>query len=595
MFKVKSIYEYTSSHEDDLAFPVGQIITVTAEEDADWYAGEYVDDAGVKQEGIFPMNFVEKFEPTAPPRPTRTRTKKEAEPAAAPEVAAAAASSPLSPKLPDLEPEEAPQAASATSPTQTSAAPPPAPAAAPEAPVPKPQERASSPPPPKPAEVPVPKQAPAQSKPSGPPPVSEKPTSSSFKDRIAAFNKPAAPPVTPYKPSSLGSGSSGFIKKPFVAPPPSRSAYVPPTRDVPVAKVYRRDEDPEIKEREAENMETAEKAGLVPGASTEGEDGEDQPKPMSLKERLALLQKQQMEAAQRHADSVAKKEKPKRPPKKRMESQEGRDDAGESGMSPLERRDTESSSGRKPSIDEHPPRPAHTHRRKSSKGPEPRDGNEADMSGAGDTTEDQGDLTEREDSDERSRHVATAAKQDDDNLDEEEENDEEDEEEEDDVDPEIRRKEELRARMARIAGGMSGMAGIFGGPMPGSAAPAPPRKKKSVAEKQTAETSEDLPSPGHAPPVPMMVALPGMARTKSAEEKPQEELSQEPEPEEESETETPYQENAPPSCEYDPAVHTLISVTNTMAVPARDTTGPPPPIPGGRPAPPPIPTDGMCL
>jgi len=552
MFKVKSIYEYTSGHEDDLAFPIGQIITVTAEEDADWYAGEYVDDAGVKQEGIFPMNFVEKFEPTAPPRPTRTRTKNTEQPVAS--EAAVVASSPLSPKLPDLEPEEAVEAAKATSPTQTSAAPAPAPAPAPEPA--RAQERtvvASAPPPaPKPAEAPAassapaPKPAPTQSKPSGPPPVSEKPTTSSFKDRIAAFNKPAAPPVAPFKPNALGSGS-GFIKKPFVAPPPSRNAYIPPTRDVPVAKVYRRDEDPEIREREAENMETAERAGLVPGASAEGDDGEDQPKPMSLKERLALLQKQQMEAAQRHADSAAKKEKPKRPPKKRMESQESREDVENAIPSPPERRDTESS-GRKPSIDEqHPPRPAHTHRRKSSKGPEPRDGNEADMSGAGDTTEDQGDLTEREDSDERSKHVATTAKQDDEDLDEEEENDEEDEDE----DPEVRRKEELRARMARIAGGMTGMAGIFGGPMPGSGAPAPPRKKKSVAEKQATETAEDASSPGgHAPPVPMMMALPGMSRTKSSEERPQEELTEEPELDEESETETPYQENAPPACEY---------------------------------------------
>src|SRR5262249_19206765 len=151
-----------------------------------------------------------------------------------------------------------------------------------------------------------------QAKPSGPPPpVSEKPTSNSFKDRIAAFNKSAAPPIAPFKPGGLSSG--GFIKKPFVAPPPSRNAYVPPPpRDVPVAKVYRRDEDPEIKEREAENQETAEKAGLIPGAPSHEAESEDQPKPLSLKERMALLQKQQMEQAQRHADAAAKKEKPKR-------------------------------------------------------------------------------------------------------------------------------------------------------------------------------------------------------------------------------------------------------------------------------------------
>ena len=93
-FKVKAIYEYNSPHEDDLKFPIGQVITVTEEEDAEWYAGEYVDDAGRKQEGIFPRNFVEKYEPTAPPRPTRTRTKKD------PEPEASAAISPASPTLP---------------------------------------------------------------------------------------------------------------------------------------------------------------------------------------------------------------------------------------------------------------------------------------------------------------------------------------------------------------------------------------------------------------------------------------------------------------------------------------------------------------
>ena len=32
-FRVKAVYEYTSPHEDDLNFPVGQIITVNEQED----------------------------------------------------------------------------------------------------------------------------------------------------------------------------------------------------------------------------------------------------------------------------------------------------------------------------------------------------------------------------------------------------------------------------------------------------------------------------------------------------------------------------------------------------------------------------------
>jgi hypothetical protein len=569
MFKVKAIYEYNSGHDDDLRFNVGQIITVTEEEDADWYAGEYVDESGVKQEGIFPRNFVEKYEPTAPPRPTRTRTKNHLEQQSGASESTAPAAAPLqSPKLPAYEPEQEEHVQAPTE-TRTAAAPPPEPAAAPEPtarksvevksppaalkpapaqPAPAPQPAVTSPPPAKPTNT--------QSRPAGPPPVSEKP--SSFKDRIAAFNKTAAPPIAPFKPSGLGAGGSGFIKKPFVAPPPSRNSYVPPVQNAPVAKVYRRDEDPEIKEREAETQESAEKAGLVPGShSTEAAAGaEDEPKPLSLKERLALLQKQQMEAAQRHADAVAKKEKPKRPAKKRMESHDGHQaEASEASIppsipAPADRRDSEDAA-RKQSMDEaHPPRVPHPPRRKSSKGPEPHDGNEADMSGAGETTEGQDDdLTEREDSDHQPKHVATAAKQDDDRLNEDEVVDEEDEdeEEEDDVDPEVRRKEELRARMARIAGGMGGMGGmgaIFGGGMPGGAASAAPKRKKSVAP----EASEETASPSsHAPPVPTMMALPGMSRVKSAEEKPRPQDDEEFEEEEdETELRTPHQESAPP-------------------------------------------------
>lgn len=558
-FKVKAVFDYNSGHEDDLPFSIGQIITVTEEEDADWYGGEYVDENGVKQEGIFPRNFVEKYEPTAPPRPTRTRTKHQSEQQSVASEAPAATTPPLlSPKLPAHDPEEN-EHVKVTSPTRTSAAPAPAPAAAPQPPAPKPAEPVEtfSPPPPapKPAPAPAPavtsspapKPAPTQSKPSGPPPVSEKP--SSFRDRIAAFNKAAAPPVAPFKPSGLGAGNSGFIKKPFVAPPPSRNAYVPPAQSAPVAKVYRREEDPEIKEKEAENLETAEKAGLVPGSSTgnQNAEDEDQPKTLTLKERLALLQKQQMEAAQRHADAVTKKEKPKRPAKKRMESHEGAGEESEASIAPpQDRRDSEDHAGKKSMDEPRPPRLPPQPRRKSSKGPEIHDGNEADMSGAGEMTEGQEDeLTEREDSDERSKkHVATVAKQEDEDLDEEEV---QPEDEDDDVDPEVRRKEELRARMARIAGGMGGMGGMgamFGGPVP-TGAPAPPKKKKT--DRQAMEASEEPTSPTtHAPPVPMMMALPGMSRVKSNESQPRDDTEPE-EEDDETELRTPHQEHAPPN------------------------------------------------
>lgn len=518
-FKVKAVYEYTSPHDDDLHFPNGQIITVTEEEDEDWYVGEYVDASGVKQEGIFPRNFVEKYEPTAPPRPNRASRVPKKEPESAPE--------PTSVAEPDPEPEhEEVQAPAAR-----------------ELPPPAPQALASPPPAefsPPPA---APKPVPSSSKPSAPPPVSEKPSGGSFKDRIAAFNK-AAPPPAPFKPGGLGSGgSSNFIKKPFVAPPPSKNSYVPVPREPPPQKSYRRDEDPEIAAKESENLEQAEKAGLAP--SSNDAEAEDQPKPTSLKERIALLQKQQMEQAARHAEAAQKKEKPKKPAKKRTESHGPVEVAEDEDGGALERRDTEETIG-KPSMDSTREEPTAPRRRKSSRGApttpglHPRqsfgDGNEADMSGAGDTTEEPEDIsTGRDDSDDKPRSRApppparapTAPVVQPDVGEEEgaaeepaDEEDEEEEEEEEDIDPEVRRKEELRARMAKMSGGM-GMHGMFGGgmPMPGMA---PPKKKRSTgpgaAEKRSGEYGiDDVPSAARAPPVPM-IPMPGMSRVRSPEE-----------------------------------------------------------------------------
>lgn len=589
-FKVKSLFEYSSGHDDDLPFPIGQIITVTEEVDDDWYSGEYVDDAGVKQEGMFPRNFVEKYEPVAPPRPTRTRPKKEPEPA------------PEEPTAPVHEPEPEPAPAPVEQEKVKPVSSPPQRAVEPVTPTSPPAPKAAEPilpssPPRAPAE-PVaqspPKEAPVKR---GPPPVTEKPAtvSNSFKDRIAAFNKSSAPPIAPFKPSGLGGtgGSASFIKKPFVAPPPKGNTYVPTQRNAPIAPVYRREEDPEIKEREAENTENAQKAGLLPTESNEA--NEDEPKPMSLKERMALLQRQQQEQATRHAEAAAKKEKPKRPATKpRMLSQESVAESADDDAAtpaPLERSDTDDTSA-KPSLDEsRPPKVPAQPRRKPSTDPEPRDGNEADMSGAGETTDNQEEeLTEREDSDEKPRRPsrgslaageapATAEGE------EAEEDDEDEEEEEDEEAKEIRRKEELRARMARLGGGM-GMPGMFGMPMPGAGAPVlPPKKKKASASSEKPRESEDsqsVASPRAAPPVPTMMALPGMGRPKPAQE--------EAAADEEEAQPTP---RSPPSGKIYPMHQFNIMIkANSSQAPSASATGAPP-VPGGRPAPPPVPAESM--
>ncbi|KAK2034446.1 hypothetical protein LX32DRAFT_689279 [Colletotrichum zoysiae] len=588
-FRVKALFEYSSPHEDDLQFPAGAVITVTDEEDADWYSGEYLDDAGVKHEGIFPRNFVEKIEPQAPPRPARTRPKKEAE-VTSPAVEA--------PPIPHLDPQPAQEAhyeveqpeppapaALPTSPDVPAAAEP-EPVKAPEPvlePVPAALANKASEPPAV-TSPPIAKASPAPAKP-GPPP---KPSSNAFKDRIAAFNKASAAPIAPFKPSGLAQGSY-HIKKPFVAPPPSRNAYVPPPSQVPVAKVYRRDEDPEILEREAENQESAEKAGMVP-AST-GEDGEDAPKPTSLKERIALLQRQQQEQAQRHAEAAAKKEKAKRPPpKKRTDSQEASEDAGAAAPVPVPapEADTDEAAGRS-SVDS--PRLPLAPRRKSSRGPATEtyhDGNEADMSGAGDT-EGPEDLTERDDSDAAPRPVPrprvaspVEASKDDEQAGEEAEEEEED----DDIDPEVRRKEELRARMAKMSGGM-GMHGMFGIPI---GAPAIPKKKKTA--DRPAETSareereEEMTSPVGRVPVPGMMALPGMGAPRRQEEPA---AADEPEP-----PTSPRAPPPPPRVVEENNVEDEPVTGPPPSLPVREPSGAPP-VPGSRPAPPPVPAESRPI
>ncbi|KAI1325712.1 hypothetical protein F5Y16DRAFT_376926 [Xylariaceae sp. FL0255] len=572
-FKVKAVYDYASSHEDDLPFSVGQIITVTDTDDPEWYGGEYIDDNGEKQEGIFPRNFVEKFEPVAPPRPTRSR-KKDPEPAAPPPPPTTnEAVDPPQDDQPEAEPIAATRAPPAHDP------PPSIPVANPPevAPVlaPAPIEQPDEPNEPGPSVIaPPPFRKPSSEQPrSGPPPVTQKPSSNAFKDRIAAFNKPAAPPVAPFKPGGLGPGSS-FIKKPFVAPPPSRNAFVPPPRDVPTARVYRRDEDPEIKEVEAESRENAEKAGLVPGDAPEAE-GDDQPKPTTLMERIALLQKQQAETAQRHANAAAKKEKPKRPPKKHTDTDETHEPVSHEDHDavppPLERRETNETASKK-SVDEpRSSRQSLSIRRKST-GIVENDGNEADMSGAGDTTEGQEDFTEREDSDERHKPLSraptgTVPDQPPSEGEAEGEEDEEEEGEEEEEDPEVRRKAELRARMAKMSGGM-GMAGMFGPPgampMGGSATKKP--KPAAPTERRSLEQPESPTSPRiTAPPVPTLMALPGMAKQRDTEE-------------EESDSEEEQ--------EVTEEVRTPVSASNETPM-----AGAPPPIPGGRPAPPPVPTE----
>ncbi|THY14376.1 hypothetical protein D6D00_09807 [Aureobasidium pullulans] len=560
-FKVKAVYEYSSPHEDDLPFPEGQIITVVALEDADWYEGEYTDASGGKHRGLFPKNFVERYEPEVPSRPARRPVSEMRSPppqAPVPEPAVGAfpekadeeddddsfAEPPPVPAQSKsvIEPEAAPvplppRNLSPPPPARQTAPPPPAQETvrSPQAEAPAIRETIKSPPPaPKPAPSEPAKSEPVKAEPfkKEPPPVSSKP--SSFRDRIAAFNNAGAAPVAPFKPAA-----PTFVKKPFVAPPPSKNAYIPPPKAEPVQKVYRREEDPDIQKEQAQADENAAKAGLLPSEhpqSPTGEEEEDQPKPQSLKERIAMLQKQQMEQAARRAD-VSEKPKPKKPVKKNtdesieavapppvpqapvvapeeeeeapVEVEQAERHVRQSLDQPRERERTRGASAR--GVSREPASPAVVNEMYS-------DANDADMSGAGDITEENDVDSDSTQPARRSMQAprAPAAPIKEADVGEQQDTTEDEEEEEDEMDAETRRRLELRERMAKMSGGM-GMAGMFGAPagMPGMMAPAPPKPKKAREPKH--ETDEAAQSPiAQAPRIPVM-PIPGMQTVRSPE------------------------------------------------------------------------------
>lgn len=499
MFKVKAVYDYSSPHEDDLNFKQGQIITVTEEEGDDWYVGEYEDDGGAKHDGLFPRNFVERYEPAPPPRPNRASRHKPLDQPAAQEA-------PPTPVVPQQEPEpvqqeeaDAPKPqpppvqvppTSKPEPTPMSPMSPPSAPSARSAELPPVADEASSP-------LPAAKKA--------PPPVATK--SNAFRDRIAAFNAPAAAPIQPFK---AGGAPSTFIKKPFVAPPPSRNAYVPPPKEAPQVKTYRREEDPEIAERQAQDQDAAGRAGLTShdvGTAQEGEE-DNQPK-ISLKERIALLQRQQQEQAERAAAAMHK-EKPKRPPvKQRTESHEGH---AEDSEDPVLEKVASAGSRQRQSMDHsRPPRTSHDIRSPDShNNRELVSENDADQSGADNTEDAEGESTSVEDDEDRAKQAhpplpmraPAAPAQEPDVRDEQDVGEEE--EEDDEMDAETRRKLELRERMAKMSGGM-GMPGMFGAmPMGGL----PPKKKKTTESEDQSVPQQRV----------AMFPMPGMPTVKSPEQ-----------------------------------------------------------------------------
>ncbi|KAI9704884.1 MAG: hypothetical protein M1836_006664 [Candelina mexicana] len=546
-FRVKAVFDYSSPHEDDLNFTIGQIITVTEEEDSDWYSGEYFDASGNKRDGIFPRNFVERYEPATPPRPTRA-IRPSKEPAAS--LTVQSTSSQVESELEghereiakDAEPSlsttlPSPQSSRVIKNAQGSTTDTPTAATSSSVTVQPPNEIAATAP--RPTELDAGKSA---------PPMADKPAGGSFRDRIAAFNKPAAPPVAPVKPGSLGTSSgSSFIKKPFVPPPPSKNAYVPPPREPAHQKPYQREDDAQTSLVTSPKSEDPEGGSTATSAfnATHHDDEVDQPKPTSLKDRIALLQKQQLEQAARRSEASPQKDKVQRPPQRGTEPQD-HVQAVEQLSGPVlgepGDEDEQPSTGYAQGAVEIPIRSSYdaqsareqrhpTTLSLESRDP-PSDANDADQSAAGETTEDLEDISTGHAEDVRkqrdpivSPRMATTTRFSDDNRGgvKSTSSDEEVEAEEE-IDPAVKRRMEIRERMAKMSGGM-GMYGMFGPPpgiTPGTRGPSQKQKPSGSIEKRSLsghdpDTIASIASPPEVSPMPLR-PMPGMRSARAPNE-----------------------------------------------------------------------------
>lgn len=475
-FTVKAIFDYASDHEDDLVFSIGQIITVTEEEDEDWYAGTYTDDHGQIKEGIFPRNFVERYEPPRPAaRPQKTK-KRDSISASRPvdPIPSGHSNEAISQKAGKPENVVSGQPSEEEGETNEPSSSFVIPVANPKTshPIETYQGNVTS------AEAePKPQETPVEPTTKKPPPPPAKSSSSAFKDRIAAFNKPDSTP-------------------PAFKSNPNRHSYVPsvpPSHQAPFEGTQGRGQE-EHRVSHSQSSDDPVPSGS-PIANKEGKDREDEEEHQpitTLKERIALLQKQQL-AQQGHGHP--KKEKPKKPAEKPR-------GASVDEQAPVESTFDSSGNNRPQNI-------SYEHREST----ESRSGADREDAETTTTTAQKGRSSEEH---EPSR-PSTAGENE--NRDQEvdetgdqretEESGEEDEEEE--VDPEIQKRIAIRERVARMSGGV-GMHAMFGGPpgLGGIPGGGHAKKTKSISSESSHRRSIEHaePPPVQAPPVP----LPGLER-----------------------------------------------------------------------------------
>ncbi|KAK6517191.1 hypothetical protein TWF506_007065 [Arthrobotrys conoides] len=458
-YTVSALYDYSSPHEDDLNFTTGQKIRVTEEEGTDWLHGQYRDNQGTLHQGIFPKNYVERVEEPEPPklppvpvRPQHDDSKKAAPPAA-----------------PADEPVKSPPKQAA--PTTINAAP----ALVEQNPHPKEQQptnRKSFVAPRTKSETPKLPLSPTSTE------EEDKPVGS-FRDRIAAFNRSTA---TPLAPTHGQPRSSGFIKKPFVPPPPSKNAFIPP---VPQHVEPRRD---------TETRTLVPKEPPINRQDEPIQQEEEPPKVSSLKDRIAMLQSVQLNPAM-----GGKPKKPPKPPPKKKEDSGPKSETHEAtqlpeptseGDSSLPRASLEAPRKSNEAVGENQSVTREANHEIESAQESQAVTNQEDgvkfegakpNEGAGDLRKTEGENAEAQGGKEGEGE-------------EEEGEEEEEEEEEEEVDPEIARRLAIRERIMKMSmsGGMGGMYGgipMMGGPAAYRPPPKTPKMEPSIVETESSASS----------------------------------------------------------------------------------------------------------
>ncbi|KAK9389829.1 hypothetical protein V1515DRAFT_549535 [Lipomyces mesembrius] len=518
-FKVKAIYEYISDHPDDLSFPISQIITVTEEEDEEWYSGRYFDNTGALREGMFPRNFVENVvedeSPAIPSHPSRPhRSQAPAQTTSSPTPAAIIEAEPELEEKPDQSVSKtvvvSPQAQSKTVPV-----------------IPSPIALAVLP------------AVSSQSE-----PITDEPAKpaakSSFRDRIAAFNVASATPVAPQAKPAV----SSFVKRPFVAPAPS--AYIPPAPQAapkPTTVSYEQSTSPRASiddDRVYSEEPHSSHEPIITGGTT-------------LKDRIALLQQMQLEQQAAQAAKMAKKKKTHR----KHQSQQSADLPDES----INVAETAEASGNSPrkSVEnrrigeELEPVPISEYTTQiaqpevlaipgaymDTEEPTPMTTRSTDLD-----EESAGDQSDVEDNIDASSspaipqmHVPEAGSEQVVEADDEQTRDlEEDEADEDEeIDPEVARRIAIRERMAKMSGGMGmpfAIPGVMGMPMG-----AFPKSMPKRTQEQPKEETEEVYSQSRATPIlPMAVPPPASQEAhRDLLESEQEQGSQMPQAEAEAE------------------------------------------------------------